>query len=64
MEIDRQKQGGDPLINHYLNWHCLNWAGEAPAEPNATAGRSPPEASTKASGGRRAEARLTLSGSF
>ena len=45
---------------------CFRWEGEAPAEPNATAGRRPPEAFSfdKASGGRRAIARIRLGGSL
>jgi hypothetical protein len=38
--------------------------GEAPAEPGATAGRRPLEASFWASGGRRAKARPRLGGSL
>ncbi len=42
----------------------LYWEGEAPAEPKTTAGRRPPEASYRASGGRRAKARIRLGGSL
>ena len=43
---------------------CLKREGEAPAEPNTTAGRRPPEAPFHASGGRRAIARIRLGGSL
>ncbi len=58
--------GDHSLVDPRLPWPTLlasvihSREDEAPAEPNTTAGRRPPEAPYNASGGRRAKARVRL----